>query len=72
MGATGHLACEQAGRIEEALAAAHESVATLSHDFLAKPQRFGAPMRAQSRSMWRLGRMRGRHGLARADRAGSG
>ena len=39
-------ACEQADRIEEALATAHESVATLSPDFLAKPQRFAVPMRA--------------------------
>jgi hypothetical protein len=39
-------AYEQSDRIEEALATARESVATLSPDFLAKPQQFAAPMRA--------------------------
>jgi hypothetical protein len=39
-------AYEQADRIEDALAMAHEGVTTLSPDFLAKPQRFAAPMRA--------------------------
>ena len=39
-------AYEQGDRIEEALATARESVATLSPGFLADPQRFAAPMRA--------------------------
>jgi hypothetical protein len=39
-------AYEQGDRMEEALATARESVATLSPGFLADPQRFAAPMRA--------------------------
>jgi phage I-like protein len=39
-------AYEQDDRMEEALAAAREGVATLSPDFLAKPQSFAVPMRA--------------------------
>lgn len=39
-------AYEQDDRIEDALATARESVATLSPDFLAKPQWFAVPMRA--------------------------
>lgn len=39
-------AYEQDDRMEDALAAARESVATLSPEFLQNPQRFSAPMRA--------------------------
>lgn len=39
-------AYEREDRVEDALAAARESVATLSPDFLASPQRFSASIRA--------------------------
>ena len=39
-------AYEQDGRLEDALTAARESVATLSPEFLQNPQHFSAPMRA--------------------------